>query len=134
MTHIDDLYEPYDDREPEPPEEHEQPLDLDELAATLADARNDPGELGQATAEVLAAVPHLLARLRAAEAELEDWRNRTHRYEYGTTLGPLPGTSGEPFWPVSRDQAELAWQQTGLTPWVRTISTSDWAELTEPPF
>lgn len=35
MTDINDLYEPGDDREPEPPDEHEEPLDLEEIRASI---------------------------------------------------------------------------------------------------
>ncbi|WP_326646097.1 hypothetical protein OG884_15710 [Streptosporangium sp. NBC_01755] len=81
MTDITDLHEPGDDREPEPPDEHE-PLNLDELAATLTDAQGDP-EPGAATAEVLASVPHLLTELRAARERLAQWQAmpiETYRY------------------------------------------------------
>ncbi|MEU0516617.1 hypothetical protein [Streptosporangium sp. NPDC006007] len=127
-----DLRDLDDDREPEPPEpEEEQPLDLDELAATLADAQHDP-YVPAATAEVLNAVPRLLARLRAAEAELADWRGRSHRYEYAVTYREEEPSSVVR---VTRAHAERAWSDgIGYTPWVRTISTSDWAELTEAPF
>lgn len=124
-----DLRDLEDDREPEPPEHDEQPLDLDELAATLADALGDP-EPGAATAEILAAVPHLLSRLRAAEEELEDWRGRTHRYEYALTDGTEPTM---PLWGLSREEAEDG-RQRGRQPWVRTVSVSDWGHLDESPF
>ena len=74
-----DLRDLDDNPEPEPPDE--EPLDLAELEATLADAKGDP-YVPAATAEVLAAVPHLLSRLRAAEAKLVTLRAMPTEHRY----------------------------------------------------
>lgn len=128
MTDVNDWSEPGDDREPDPPEEHE-PLDLDELAATLTDALGDPGELGQATAEVLDAVPHLLARLRAAEAKVARWEGLDHRTEYAVQ----PPDGGRVVF-HSASAAQKAAPKLGGEAQARTVFYHPWVGIQDPPF
>ncbi|GAA0853243.1 hypothetical protein ACFQVD_26880 [Streptosporangium amethystogenes subsp. fukuiense] len=98
------------DCEPEPPERDEEgPLDREELDEAIGCI--DDGRVRSA--------------IRRAFAELEDWRGRTHRYEYTTTEG-----DAAPTWSGDRHPRE----KPGYTPWVRTVSTSDWRRYEAPPF
>ncbi|WP_030506412.1 hypothetical protein [Microbispora rosea] len=116
----------------EPPEP--QPLDLDKLQIAHDVYRRD-GEEGngpQAQTYLLDAVPGLLDELREARAELDDWRNREHEQEY-----VLVGPGGDPNDAdlVSQRAADLALERPELvTPWVRTVTTSEWERHISAPF
>lgn len=132
MTDVSDWNRLDDDREPDAPEEYEEPLDLDELVATLADAKNDLGELGPATAEVLAAVPDLIDELRKAREQLAYWRALPLREEYAVTDGFAPTEDGRRY---PREAAESAAEVLGSTAWVRSVTVHPWQDLAAgPPF
>ncbi|MER5322313.1 hypothetical protein [Streptosporangium roseum] len=130
---IDDWYGPYDDRDPEPPDDDQPPLNLDEVTNDYEQALNeDMSGIPEHCAQALAAVPELLARLRAAETELSEWRKREHRYEYAITDGQPPTEHGVR---LPYEEALVACERPELgTPWARTISTSPWGLLEAPPF
>ncbi|MFI6883418.1 hypothetical protein [Streptosporangium canum] len=136
MTYVDDLHEPGDDREPDAPEEDE-PLDLDELAAALADAKNDPGELGPATAEVLAAVPDLIAELRQAREQLAYWRSLEMDQVYAVARGgnQRPDDCVALLYYDTAATAAMLGARGAATAYMRVRTLHPWAELTaEPPF
>ncbi|MDH2425736.1 hypothetical protein [Sphaerisporangium sp. TRM90804] len=127
-----DLRDLADDREPEPPDDP-PPLDLDEIEALYQAALGESVVLGQHGMTVMFnAVPELLARLRAAEAELAELRGWEHRYEYVVTLGAEPAKD-HPF-AASAESAE--WMRVHPecgTPWVRDVTTSPWRRYEPPP-
>ncbi|MEV7011742.1 hypothetical protein [Streptosporangium sp. NPDC051022] len=132
MTDINDWNDdrrPYDDS-PEPPEE--PPLNLDDVAKHYHKAlAEDMTGIPKHSAEALAAVPELLARLRFAEAEVERLRNLPRTYQYAVTKGSPPTARTRP---VTREEAEAAWRQPNRVPWVQTHITDPWGVMEEPPF
>lgn len=119
------------DREPDPPEDP-PPLDLDEVARHYHEALGeDMRGIPEHCKEALAAVPELLARLRAAEEEVERLHGLPRAYQYAVTDGKPPTWHTAS---VSRQEAEAAWQEAGRTPWLQVRITDPWAELEEPPF
>ncbi len=121
------------DREPEPPDER-PPLDLDQVAGHYHQAlAEDMTGIPEHSREALAAVPELLARLRAAEEELAESRSGEQRYEYAVTFGADPPAKDHPF-SASPEAAEWMREHPEHgTPWVRTVTTSPWHRY-EPPF
>lgn len=129
MTDIDDLYEPGDDREPEPPEP--EPYTPEEIEAAL-EAVTWTGTDADLSL-LLEAVPQLLAQLKAAEAELEEWRGMEVRHEF--LLAAPPGQVG---WvtAATREQADRALMDPAYygTPWGRSVYTTPWRPHEAAPF
>lgn len=131
MSHIDDLFEPGDDREPDAPEEHEEPLDLDEISATYTACWEESCILGANGMKALNAVPDLIRELREARQQLAYWRALPLREEYAVTDGAAPTEDGRRY---PREAAESAAEVLGSTAWMRSMTVHPWVELDAPPF
>ena len=140
MTDIDDLYEPGDEREPVEPEP-EPPLTLEEIeAAHAAYIAGGASAEGKDAASLLLekAVPQMLADLRAARVELEEWRSIPVSVEYLLTDG-VPPAAGQAAIPITREQADAAWWDHGTgrskhIPWAKATYVTGWQKHEAPPF
>lgn len=124
-----------DDREPEP----DEPIDLDGVEDAYAKATADVevrGLILGSVAEILAAVPGLVAELRAARADRVPWTDRDEQYAMSYDDQDAPTLR----WHC--DDAHEALMKAGAnrgTAWVRDAFLGPWRELTpdidnEPPF
>lgn len=131
-----DLRDLDNDREPEPPDDEPERLDLDKLqiAHDVYRRDTDEGNGPQAQTYLLDAVPALIAELSAARAELERLSALPTREEYAITDGGHPAEASV-IWPGSSEDALRLADDPGRTPWVRTLTVHPWVGLsTEPPF
>ena len=137
MTHVDDLYEPGDDREPEPDEPEQEPIfSLDQIEGALAaylrgqDPREglDPHERSdadQAESFLLdTAVPQMLAELRAARERIAEFEALPTREEWAVTdndsTPPRAEIGGYYFTP---EGAMRLAAEHGVQAWRRVVTT-----------
>lgn len=106
-------------------------LDLAEVEDAYQVVFPEVAALGKSGKRLADAIPRLLAELREARAELDDWRNREHEQQYVLTS---PGGDPNDADLVSQQAADLALERPDLgTPWVRTVTRSEWGRYTAAP-
>lgn len=88
MTHVDDLYEPGDDREPGEPDV-EPSLDLDAVEESIrVYYGGSDDDSGKAAEELLMVVSRMAAELREARERIAEWEALEKREEWAVTGGP----------------------------------------------
>lgn len=132
MTHVDDLYEPGDDREPEPDERDKQPLDLEDLQK-LYDLAAESGGLPAWGQIVYLRVPDLIAELREARQRIAGWEALPTREEWTVTGGPnFPAEPGEPtIAPGEQAVVEYARRHETAQLWRRMLSVHPWEPIAD---
>ena len=139
MTDIDDLYEPADDREPEPCDWYPapEPVDLDDLQK-LYDLAEADNALPSWRSAVYLRVPELIAELREARQRIaafealekrEDWTVTPSRDDVPTSNDPLKSM-------FSRgDLAEETARRNGWQLWRQRSLARPWEPIdSDPPF
>lgn len=139
MTHVDDLYEPGDDREPEPCEWYPapEPVDLDDLAKLYDLAMAEDG-LAAWRGIVLLQVPGLIAELREARQRIAEWEALPTVEEWAVTDDAFtPPRDGERFaadaaLAIAARDGRQAWRQTRIA---RPVVVRPWEPIdSEAPF
>ncbi|MFB9248432.1 hypothetical protein ACFFWE_09355 [Sphaerisporangium melleum] len=124
-----------DDREPEPPEQDESPLDLVAARAVLAAFQEESCVLGHKGREALDLLPVALDEVEALRRELAYWRGLPMREEYAVTEdGKAPDAADTH---IRYDAAEEAERHAGTAGhlWTRSLTEHPWVGLVnEPPF
>jgi hypothetical protein len=148
MTHVDDLYEPGDDREPDEPEQ-EPIFSLDQIEGALAAYRRgqdpreglDPHERShadQAESFLLdTAVPQMLAELRGARQRIAEFEALPTREEWVVTPGrdSAPGDGVTISCDVQADHAKWLARSKDAQMWRRMLSVHPWEPIAnEAPF
>lgn len=130
MTHVADLHEPGDDREPGEPEQ-EPPLDLDEVetAYKLAD---EAQIMGPHTQTAFAAVPELIAALREARQRIAEWEALPTREEWaGTVSRNEPPEPGKTVFYRDVETAEKDTARNAAQLWRRMLSVHPWEPISD---
>ena len=133
MTHVDDLYEPGDDREPEPCEWYPAPelVDLDEIeAAHAAHLAGDASAEGKEAATcVLDAVPGLVAELREARQRIAEFEALPIREDW--TVTPRRDVVPDPLMRTfdSGDLTAEAAAKNGWQLWRQRSSVHPWEPI-----
>jgi hypothetical protein len=131
VTHVDDLYEPGDDREPEPCDWYPapEPLDLDGLQKLYALAE-EPGGLPAWGRIVYLRVPELIAELREARQRIAEWEALPTREEWAVTLGKVQPDPADPIQDGDFAEAalDLARKHKGQA-WRRTLTVHLWEPI-----
>lgn len=135
MTHVDDLYEPGDDREPGEPE-HQPPLSLEQIqgALSVVNDRTDTGDPYEAITLLLdVAVPQMLAELREARQRIAAFEALPTREEWTVTGGPnFPVEPGEPtIAPGEQAVVEYARRHETAQLWRRMLSVHPWEPISD---
>ncbi|MFI7114021.1 hypothetical protein ACIBK9_47425 [Nonomuraea sp. NPDC050227] len=135
MTHVDDLYEPGDDREPEPDEQAVPPLDLDNLEK-LYDLANEPGGPLAWRQVVYMEVPALIAELREARRRIAEFEALPTREEWaGTVSRNEPPEPGKTVFYRDVETAEKDTATNAAQLWRRMLSAHPWEPIdSKPPF
>jgi hypothetical protein len=140
MTHVDDLYEPGDNREPDEPEQ-EPIFSLDQIEGALAaylrgqDPREglDPHERSdadQAESFLLdTAVPQMLAELREARQRIAEFEAlpTSERWTVTTSRDDRPGPFA--YWYSSADDAAVAAAEHGGQVWRERTVVHPWEPI-----
>jgi hypothetical protein len=115
MAHVDDLYEPGDDREPDEPER--EFLGLEELIEAIDD-------------------PQALATVEALVADVRYLRGLETREEWAVTArSDVVPSKWSPLLFKSAESAGRAVQVSGGVVWRRTLTVHSWEPIAnEPPF
>lgn len=112
------------DRDPEPPDEDGEPIDLEECLDELgSDSGNEP-------------IDQVIRMFRQARQELAYWRSLPLRVEYVATYGQDPEQVAHPIpCPDGADALRVAGQEEDGKAWVRSLTVHPWQELSDsPPF
>lgn len=138
MTHVDDLYEPGDDREPCEPDP-EPPLSLEEIEAAhaLTFDKSSPEDPYPAIELLLErAVPQMLAELRAARERITEWEALEKREEWAVTARrDVAPSKSMPLIRRTAESAEQAVKVSGGVLWRRRLTVHPWEPIAnEPPF
>jgi hypothetical protein len=147
MTHVDDLYEPGDDREPtEPDEFDDQPVDLDEveqrlerlkflappfgMVATRAEL-NGTEDLHDLAALIGREAHGLIAEVREARRRIAEWEALEKREEWAVTPGrdSAPGDGVTVSCDVQADHARWLARGHGAQMWRRMLSVHPWEPI-----
>lgn len=130
MTHVDDLYEPGDDREPAEPEQ-EPPLDLEAIKDSIRVyyAGSDDDSL-KAAEDLLMVSSRLVAELREARQRIAEWEALPGREEFATTdqqTSTIPPNKHHPY-RVTAGEALKA-SEKGRQGWVRRLTVHPWEPI-----
>ncbi|TMR11062.1 pseudouridine-5'-phosphate glycosidase [Nonomuraea turkmeniaca] len=136
MTHATDLYEPGDDREPEPCEWYPapEPVDLDEVEAAREQALieiDENGAVGEENTELVLRqmLPRLLGELREARQRTAEWEALETREEWATTPHrEIPPNKNVPF-RVTPHHALKEAQKGQRQVWRRMLSVHPWEPI-----
>jgi hypothetical protein len=148
VTHVDDLYEPGDDREPVEPDEYEQqPVDLEEveqrlerlkflappfgMAATRAEL-NGTEDLHDLAALIGQEAHGLIAELREARERIAKWEALPTREEWAATRDRDASprfAEGDVWYGDSADDAATVAKRHGMHMWRQRLSVHPWEPI-----
>jgi hypothetical protein len=139
MTHVDDLHEPGDDREPEPCDWHPtpEPADLDEVESLHRAYLSGDDKVSLSAAVRLAALTgDLLAELREARQRIAEWEALPTREEWaGTVSRNEPPEPGKTVFYRDFETAEKDTAKNAAQLWRRMLSVHPWEPIdSEAPF
>lgn|GEM_PF-4441692 len=135
MTHVGDLYEPGDDREPGEPDV-EPPLDLDAVEESIrVYYGGSDDDSGKAAEELLMVVSRLAAELREARERIAEFEALPTREEWVVTEGRDFAPNGSEHRFPNGDAAVSGATVIGGQAWRRSLTVSPWEPIAnEPPF
>lgn len=119
-----DLHALDDPQEQDPPDDDEEPIDLEECLDELgSDSGDEP-------------IDRVIRMFRQARQELAYWRALPLRAEYVATYGQDPEQVAHPIpCPDGADALRVAGQEEDGKAWVRSLTVHPWQELSDsPPF
>ncbi|WP_157253122.1 hypothetical protein [Nonomuraea typhae] len=138
MIDIDDLYGPGDDREPEPDDQGDPPLDLEEvrgLIVRLAVISGTDDDLAEKQAEsrlLDEVLPQALAEIEELRKQLAEWEALEKRIEIVAAPGEDPDKTAEvvSFQSVVK-ASEHADERPGWNVFTRIHTLQPWQQLDE---